>query len=193
MNVLTKFKINNLKQELEENRVSQTRHKDIINFFTKILGEGEYYCISPNNREGKELIKVENGTRLLKKYDTEWLDRAINEIQKSDEYYDKESKLQWYFDTKQGYVEHNNKIDNLSQDEKTLIENLQNKLGFTIKRFKFGYRGVPTELTPVIVTIQGKYFMALEQEPEVRTAYEFEHRQDMLSYYILAKDIDSIV
>lgn len=42
-------RIDDLPQELKDNAVSKSRHKDIINIFNKVLGPGLYYNVSLTN------------------------------------------------------------------------------------------------------------------------------------------------
>lgn len=51
---LTRFPIDNLKQELEINMVAGGRHLEYIKFFRKYLNDDKYYCLSPTNPERPE-------------------------------------------------------------------------------------------------------------------------------------------
>lgn len=52
---LTRCRIDDLGKELEENFVTKSRHKDIIGFFKKSLGDGPYYVISVYNDDMKRI------------------------------------------------------------------------------------------------------------------------------------------
>ena len=83
-----RFKIDDLDQELETNKVSKTRRKEIKNFFNTILGPGPYYCISTNNIEGKKTVNRVNKSdfNLLNvlEYPEDKREQNINKIINSD-------------------------------------------------------------------------------------------------------------
>ena len=46
---ITRYRIDDLAEELESNYVSKSRRKDIIKFFRKHLGDGPYYAVCHGN------------------------------------------------------------------------------------------------------------------------------------------------
>ena len=54
---LTRFLIPDIEQELEINQVSKSRIKEITNFYKKVLGSKQTYCISADNRIGKSVME----------------------------------------------------------------------------------------------------------------------------------------
>ena len=55
---IQRFKIDNLKDELESNKVSRSRISEIIKYFRTVLGDGPYYCVSGGNMAGKEMLPI---------------------------------------------------------------------------------------------------------------------------------------
>ena len=56
---LKRWKINDLVDELKQNRIARTRIKDIVSFFKEYLGDGPYYVI-PSHLVKEYGIKVRN-------------------------------------------------------------------------------------------------------------------------------------
>jgi hypothetical protein len=54
---LTRFLIPDIEQELEINQVSKSRIKEITNFYKKVLGSKQTYCVSAHNSIGKSVMK----------------------------------------------------------------------------------------------------------------------------------------
>jgi len=54
---LTRFLIPDIEQELEINQVSKSRIKEITNFYKKVLGSKQTYCVSAHNTIGKSVLK----------------------------------------------------------------------------------------------------------------------------------------
>ena len=67
---LTRYRIDDLEKELTDNRVSRSRHKDIIRFFKKTLGDGPYYAICFYNDGMKHINTIQSGKFMPRNYST---------------------------------------------------------------------------------------------------------------------------
>ena len=56
--LLTHFHIPNMMEELEGNRVSKSRRKEIEKAYKKVLNDDQFYCISPMNFIKERLMKT---------------------------------------------------------------------------------------------------------------------------------------
>ncbi len=171
---IIRFKIDNLDDELEINKVSKSRRNEIKNFFNTILGEGPYYCISRNNIKGQESVKitVSKGSFELKEL---W--------DENDEW----AKLH-----NEKVIEHNKKIEALSKEMKDKIKSLENSVvGLKLsKDFKFGLgKGKPTSLTGGICEFEGNYIPCIIQIQDLY-ANDRNWNQYIRTIYLSCKDID---
>ena len=63
--LLTHFHIPNMMEELEGNRVSKSRRKEIEKAYKKVLNDDQYYCISRMNFIKERLMKTYKGKGVL--------------------------------------------------------------------------------------------------------------------------------
>jgi len=171
---LKHFRIDDLKQELINNEVSKTRINEIIEYFKTILGEGSYYCISPNNPENKKLnFSCIKGEFTLKNLfnvddfsDKEWIQKLNNKIQ-----------------------QHNDEFNGLDKELQNKINKLDNSIvGLKLnKKFKFGKtgKGCTVELIGGICKFDNNYVPCIMQiQPEAYVTYT------NITFYFNTKDID---
>ena len=56
--LLTRFPILDMMEELKLNKVSKSRRDEIVRKYKKVLNDNEYYCISPMNPIKKKLLNT---------------------------------------------------------------------------------------------------------------------------------------
>lgn len=169
------FKIDDLDSELEINKVSKSRRREIINFFKKVLGGGPYYCVSRNNPE-KRLIDIwEN----LEKKEPWFTDEEIDKWNNATP----ERKEEWRKDGADKR-KRNKIIDKLSSPMKDKFMKLSEMNGLKLPKgaFKFGYRGTETYLEAIIVYKDNDFVLGIKQDTSrAKNIYEF--NEDALTFY----------
>ena len=185
---LTRFKIDDLLNELSANSVSKTRHNEIKKYFEMVLGSSPYYCISSNNSIGKSAIKITSGKYLLKTYDLKYYDKWIDEYKKKGEMETANSLV----DNKSYLEQHNNRVNSFDKETIEKIKKLQSNLDLTIKPHKFGYKGTKTSLKAEIAEINNKFIPVIIQEWEAKTSYDLKNQDELITYYFSAHDIDEL-
>lgn len=63
--LLTRFHIPNMTEELESNLVSKSRRNEIVRAYKKVLNDDQYYCISPMNFIKERLMKTYKSKRVV--------------------------------------------------------------------------------------------------------------------------------
>jgi hypothetical protein len=61
--LLTRFPILDMMEELKLNKVSKSRRDEIVRKYKKVLNDNEYYCISPMNPIKKKLLNTYKSDR----------------------------------------------------------------------------------------------------------------------------------
>ena len=176
-----KFKIVDLDAELESNKVSPSRRKEISKFFKKVLGDGPYYCVSRYNPE-KLSVDIWKTLEKQKPYFTD------EEIDKWDDTTE-EIKQHW---RKEGdkIRKRNEIIDKLSDSMKDKFMKLSEMNGLKLPKgaFKFGYRGTETYLEAIIAYIDDDFVLGIKQDTS-RAKNMDELNEDALTFYFAEKDI----
>lgn len=175
------FKIDDLDAELETNKVSKSRRREIINFFKKVLGEGPYYCVSRNNPEKKSIDIWQN----LEKKEPWFTDEEIDKWDDATP----ERKEEWRKDGADKR-KRNEMIDKLSPSMKDKFMKLSEMNGLKLPKgaFKFGYRGTETYLEAIIAYIDNDFVLGIKQDTS-RAKNTYEYNEDALTFYFAEKDI----
>lgn len=63
--LLTRFHIPNMMEELESNLISKSRRNEIVRAYKKVLNDDQYYCISPMNFIKARLMKTYKSKRVV--------------------------------------------------------------------------------------------------------------------------------
>jgi hypothetical protein len=63
--LLTRFHIPNMMEELESNLVSKSRRNEIVRAYKKVLNDDQYYCISPMNFIKERQMKTYKSKRVV--------------------------------------------------------------------------------------------------------------------------------
>lgn len=176
-----KFKIDDLDAELESNKVSPSRRKEISKFFKKVLGDGPYYCVSRYNPE-KWSIDIWNS---IEKKNIVFTEEDIDAWDDTTE----EMKQQWReWNAKKR--KRNEMIDKLSDSMKDKFMKLSEMNGLRLPKgaFKFGYRGTETYLEAIIAYIDDDFVLGIKQDTS-RAKNMSEFNEDALTFYFAEKDI----
>lgn len=171
---ITRFKIDNLDDELESNQVSKSRRNEIKKFFNTILGGGPYYCISKNNSKGHDSIK----------FTTYKGDFGLMVICDEEDEYDKKYN--------ERARKHNKEVEALSKEIQEKIKSLEeNVIGLKLpKDFKFGIgKGKPTSLKGGICEFEGNYMPCIIQTEKMYMD-DMDWPQNLITIYLACKDID---
>lgn len=174
-----RFKITDLKRELEDNNVSKSRIKDIIKYFETVLGEAPYYCISGGNEGGKSSVSI------AKRYK---FGPSITDI------HDIEDTRKYFGDDAAKWTEaHNEEIKKFTPEKIQYIQNLEKNIELEIAPFKYGrYSGNDKMyLHAAVGKFEGEYIPIIMQVAKSR-GYSW---NDMLkgldtTLYVACKDID---
>lgn len=121
---IQRFKITDLKDELEQNNVSKSRIKEIIKYFETVLGEAPYYCISGGNIKGKKSISIE------KRYRVGPSITDIHDIEDTRKYFGD--------DAAKSSEEHNEEVKKFTPEKIQYIKNLEKNIELDIAPFKYG-------------------------------------------------------
>ena len=172
-----RFKIDNLKDELESNKVSRSRISEIIKYFKTVLGDGPYYCVSNGNMAGKEMLPI------AKKFN--WFGSItglydLDDIPDDNEY-------------KEAYRKHNEEVKSFSQDKIDYIKRMEKNLELEIKPFQYGRynRHAKMFLKSAIARYNNEYIPVIIQTEESR-GYSWSDMTNGLdtTLYVACKDID---
>ena len=170
-----RFKIDNLKDELESNRVSKSRISEIIKFFKTVLGDGPYYCVSENNIAGKNTLPIVRMFNFSKSitalYD---LDNIPDDYEYKDE-----------------FRKHNEEISSLSKEKIARILDMEKNLELEIKPFQYGRydRHTKMNLNAAIAKYNGEYIPVIRQADDSR-AFRRGGLLDGITLYVACADID---
>lgn len=147
-----RFKISNIRAELEENKVSKSRISEIAKFYEKALGPAPYYCVSPYNEERKS-IQIMNNIEKINYWEIadddseEWKNAKANANEK--------------------YKKHNDFVDSLTDELKNKFNELKKLRDMKLPKgaFKFGRRGYDTYILHVIIVyIDGDFVPCVMQD-----------------------------
>ena len=172
-----RFKIDNLKDELESNRVSKSRISEIIKFFKTVLGDGPYYCVSENNIAGKDTLPI------VRMYS---FSRSITALYDLDNIPDD-------YEYKDDFRKHNEEISSLSKEKIARILDMEKNLELEIKPFQYGRynRHAKMFLKSAIARYNNEYIPVIIQTEESR-GYSWSDMTNGLdtTLYVACKDID---
>ena len=170
-----RFKIDNLRDELESNRVSKSRISEILRYFKTVLGDGPYYCVSENNIAGKNTLPI------AKRFN--WFGSItglydLDDISDDDEY-------------KEAYRKHNEEVKSFTKEKIDDIKRMEKNLELSIKPFQYGRydRHAKMSLSAAIAKYNGEYIPVIIQSDNSR-AYRWDGVLNGDTLYVACKDID---
>ena len=176
-----RFKIDNLKDELESNRVSKSRISEIIKYFKTVLGDGPYYCVSYGNIAGKETLPIVKRAGFFRISLTELYD--LNLLKDSAEYDD--MRAEW--------KKHNEEVKSFTKEKIDRILDMEKNIDLSIRPFQYGKydRHSRMYLSAAIAKYKGEYIpVIIQKEDTTQISWNDVLKGLDTTLYVACKDID---